>query len=55
MRDIAIVSAMRTPVARFGGALRDLRPDDLAALAIRAAVDRSGVDPDAVDEVVLGS
>jgi 3-oxoadipyl-CoA thiolase len=45
---------MRTPVGRYGGALAAVRPDDLAALAIRAVVDRSGIDPALVEDVILG-
>jgi 3-oxoadipyl-CoA thiolase len=54
MRDAFIVSAVRTPVGRAGGALADVRPDDLAALAIKALVERSGVDPARIDDVILG-
>ena len=39
-----ILSAVRTPIGRYGGALAGVRPDDLAAIAVRAAVDRAGVD-----------
>jgi 3-oxoadipyl-CoA thiolase len=49
-----IVSAVRTPVGRHGGALATVRPDDLAALAVRAAVARSGIEPADIDDVVLG-
>jgi acetyl-CoA C-acetyltransferase len=49
-----ILSAVRTPVGRYGGALAGTRPDDLAALVVRAAVDRAGVPPDEIDDVVLG-
>ncbi len=44
----------RTPIGKFGGALVDVRPDDLAALVLRAVVDRAGVDPALVEEVFLG-
>jgi len=54
MHDVVIVSAVRTPIGRLGGALAGVRPDDLAALAIRAAVDRAGVDPALVEEVYMG-
>ncbi len=50
-----IVSAVRTPIGRYGGALRSVRPDDLAALVIAAAVERAGIDPAVVDDVVLGN
>ena len=49
-----ILSAVRTPVGRYGGGLAGTRPDDLAALAVRAAVDRSGVPPEAIEDVWLG-
>jgi 3-oxoadipyl-CoA thiolase len=55
LREAWIVAAMRTPIGRFGGALARVRPDDLAATAIGAAVERSGVDPGAIDDVVLGN
>jgi len=54
VREAWIVSAVRTPVGRYGGALARVRPDDLAAIVIRAAVERSGVRPDAIDDVILG-
>jgi acetyl-CoA acetyltransferase len=49
-----VLSAVRTPIGRYGGALAGVRPDDLAALAISAAVERSGVDPAAIDDVYVG-
>jgi len=49
-----IIDAVRTPIGRYGGALAAVRPDDLAALVIRAIVDRSGIDPALVEDVVLG-
>ena len=54
MREAFIVSAARTPVGRAGGALATVRADDLAALAVRAAVDRASVDPATIDDVILG-
>ena len=45
---------MRTPIGRYGGALATVRPDDLAALVLRAVVDRAGVDPALVEDVILG-
>jgi 3-oxoadipyl-CoA thiolase len=53
-REAWIVSAVRTPVGRYGGALARVRPDDLAATAIRAAVERSNVDPNDFEDVILG-
>jgi 3-oxoadipyl-CoA thiolase len=49
-----IVDAIRTPIGRFGGALSEIRPDDLAAHALRAVIARSGITPSEIDEVVLG-
>lgn len=54
MRDVVIVDAVRTPIGRYGGALRDVRPDDLAALVIAALVRRTGIDPACVEDVVFG-
>lgn len=54
MKDALIVSAVRTPVGRAGGALADVRPDDLAALVVREVVDRVGFDPAQLDDVVMG-
>jgi len=54
MRDAVIVSAVRTAVARAGGALAGLRPDDLAAVVVRAAVERANFDPAQLDDVILG-
>ncbi|MGH2853358.1 MAG: acetyl-CoA C-acyltransferase [Solirubrobacteraceae bacterium] len=54
--DPVILSAVRTPVGRYGGALAHVRPDDLAAIALRAAVERvPGLDPATIEEVYLGS
>jgi acetyl-CoA C-acetyltransferase len=49
-----IISAVRTPVGRYGGSLSAVRPDDLAAIAIAGAVERAGVDPAEIEDVVLG-
>jgi 3-oxoadipyl-CoA thiolase len=54
LRDAWIVSAVRTPIGRYGGVLASVRPDDLAAAAIAAAVERSGVDPERIEDVILG-
>jgi 3-oxoadipyl-CoA thiolase len=55
VREAWIVEAVRTPVGRYGGALAAARPDDLAALVVRAVVDRSGIDPALVEDVILGA
>lgn len=52
--DVLILSAVRTPVGRAGGSLADVRPDDLAALAVKTAVERAGIDPAQIDDVLLG-
>jgi 3-oxoadipyl-CoA thiolase len=49
-----VLSAVRTPVGRYGGSLASVRPDDLAAVAIGAAVERAGVDPAELEDVYLG-
>ena len=54
-RRAAIVAAVRTPIGRYGGALSSIRPDDLAAIAIKEAVARSGINPKSIDEVYLGA
>ncbi|MDG2201683.1 MAG: thiolase family protein [Phycisphaerales bacterium] len=54
-RRAAIVTALRTPFGRYGGALSSVRPDDLAAHVIKAAVDRSGIDPASIADVYMGA
>jgi 3-oxoadipyl-CoA thiolase len=54
MSRAVVLSAVRTPIGRYGGVLAGVRPDDLAAVAISAAVERSGVDPGSIDDVYLG-
>ena len=49
-----VISAVRTPVGRYGGGLAGVRPDDLAAIAIGAAVERAGVEPEGIEDVWLG-
>jgi 3-oxoadipyl-CoA thiolase len=53
-REAVIVEAVRTPIGRYGGALKDVRPDDLAALVIHAVVHRTGVDPAHIEDVIFG-
>ncbi len=54
LREAWIIEAVRTPVGRYGGALASVRPDDLAAAVIRAVVDRSGIEPALIEDVILG-
>ncbi len=49
-----VIGALRTPVGRYGGALAGVRPDDLAAAVIAAAVERTGIEPGAIEDVYLG-
>ena len=55
MADAVILSAVRTPVGRYGGVLADERPDDLAALVIREAVERAGVPAGEIEDVYFGA
>ena len=55
MQDCWIVGAVRTPVGRYGGALSGVRPDDLAAAAIRGLLERTGVPGEDVEDVILGA
>ena len=54
MQDAVILSAVRTPIGRYGGSLKDIRPDDLAALVIEEAVKRAGIDAASIEDVILG-
>ena len=54
LREAVIVSAARTPMGRYGGQLKDVRPDDLAAIVLREVVDRIGLDAAEVEDVILG-
>ena len=54
MSEAWIVDGVRTPIGRHGGALASVRPDDLAAVAIKALVQRTGIDPESIDDVLFG-
>jgi 3-oxoadipyl-CoA thiolase len=54
MEEAVIISAVRTPIGRYGGSLKDVRPDDLAALAIAEAVRRAHIDAGSIEDVILG-
>src|SRR5437763_8399566 len=54
MNEAYICAALRTPVGKHGGVLAGVRADDLAAIPIKAVVERSGIDPLAIDDVILG-
>ena len=52
--DVVIVGAARTPIGRYGGSLRTIHPAELGAVAARAALERAGVSPEQIDEVLIG-
>ena len=54
MREVVIASAVRTPIGKFGGSLKDVSARKLGAIVIKEALNRAGVDPAAVDEVIMG-
>ena len=54
-RDIVILAGARTPMGRYGGALRDFSAQELGALAARAAIERAGVEPAEFDHVIFGN
>ncbi|MBV8689344.1 MAG: acetyl-CoA C-acyltransferase [Candidatus Eremiobacteraeota bacterium] len=55
MREVVIVDAVRTPIGRYGGALAQVRPDDLAATVVKALIERTGADPASVEDVFFGA
>jgi len=54
MKDVVIVAAVRTPVGKFQGAFAEMTAVQLGAIAVREAVKRSGIDPESVDECLMG-
>src|SRR2546425_2476101 len=54
MEKAVIVDALRTPIGRYAGTLKDIRPDDLAALVVREAVRRNQLDPASIEDVYFG-
>lgn len=55
MRRAVIIDAVRTPIGRYGGALRSCRPDDLAALVIKTIVERTKIDPATIEDIYFGA
>jgi len=55
VKDVVIVSPLRTPVGAHGGALRSLRAQDLACIVFKAVLERTGIDPGVLDEVILAN
>src|SRR5678810_1151675 len=53
-KEVYIVSAVRTPMGSFGGVLKDVPATKLGAVAIKAAVERAGIKPEQVNEVLMG-
>lgn len=54
MKEAVIISAMRTPTGKFQGSLKDMKAPELGAAAIKAAVEKAGIKPEDVDEVIMG-
>src|SRR5437667_12110870 len=54
MPEAVIVATARTPMGRYGGQLKDVRPDDLAAIVLREACERAHIKPEEVEDVILG-
>ena len=54
MREVAIVSPVRTAVGNFGGGLKEVSAAELGATVIKAVLERTGLEPDKIDEVILG-
>src|SRR5687768_13265813 len=55
MKEVYVISAVRTPMGSFGGSLKALSATQLGSIAIKAAVERAGIDPALVNEVLMGS
>ena len=54
-REVVVIDAVRTPIGRYGGALANVRPDDLAAIVIQSIVERTGVPPQQIEDVFFGA
>ena len=55
MTEVVIVAAVRTPIGSFGGSLKDISAVDLGSLVIKDAIERAGLEPEQVDEVIMGN
>src|SRR5919198_1296519 len=55
MKDVVIISAVRTPIGKFQGVLKPITATQLGALVVKAAVERAGLAPDQIDEVIMGN
>ncbi|MGC8906909.1 MAG: thiolase family protein [Desulfomonilaceae bacterium] len=54
MKDVLIIQGVRTPIGRMGGALASLRPEELAAIALKGLIDKTGIDPTLIDDIIIG-
>jgi acetyl-CoA acetyltransferase family protein len=54
LKTSVIIDAIRTPIGRHGGALKDVRPDDLGAIVIKKLLERNPIDPQLIDDVIFG-
>lgn len=54
MRDVVIISGVRTPIGRYGGVLKDVEPYDLGAIVLNKVIEKVGITPEMIDEVILG-
>jgi len=54
LNEVYIISAVRTPIGSFGGSLRSLSATELGAIAIKGSIEKSGVNPQIIDEVIMG-
>jgi 3-oxoadipyl-CoA thiolase len=54
MKEVYIVESLRTPIGKYGGALSSIRPDDMLAHVIKSVVDKTGIKPDIIDDVIIG-
>ena len=54
MKEVVIVSGVRLPVGSYGGSLKDVSAIDMGAMVVKEAVNRAGIDPTVVDEVIIG-
>ena len=54
MRDVVVVSGVRLPVGSYGGSLKDISAIDMGAMVVKEAVKRAGIQPEDVDEVIIG-
>ena len=55
MKDVVIISAVRTPIGKFQGILKPMSATQLGALVVKAAVERAGLAPEQIDEVIMGN